>query len=292
MLNSLTKVVPPHGGWKIVAVDNASTDDSAKIIKGHMTKLPLTLLYQAKQGKNFALNYAIPYCEGDLTVFTDDDIIASPDWLLGYERLANEKQEYSVFGGRIIAHWPGNEPKAIVQTIPQGPAYAIHKGDMDSGPTTPGMLWGPNIAIRSSVFEGGIRFNEDIGPSVGSYIMGSETELNFRLSDAGYLFWFESPLAVKHQIRPEQLSPTWLAGRAKRFGRATTFKEYQQNGTPKVPLVMGVPRWQYRALIESWAMKIFGKVTQNDCVMLEGLWKFNFYLGTIYEHRSRSIHGF
>jgi glycosyltransferase involved in cell wall biosynthesis len=239
MLESLTNLAAPHGGWKIIAVDNASTDDSSRIINDYRNRLPLTLLHQPKQGKNFALNYAIPHCEGDLLVFTDDDIIAPTDWLLSYERLAQEERDYAIFGGKIIPHWPDNKPEAIVKAIPQGPAYAVHKEHMCSGPIMPSMVWGPNMAIRSTLFEAGLRFNESIGPSVGNYIMGSETELTSRLAEAGYLCWFEASLAVKHQIRPEQLSPKWLAGRARRFGRHAAHNEHLHNGSPKVSFIMG-----------------------------------------------------
>ena len=281
MLESLTSLAAPHGGWKIIAVDNASTDDSSKIINDYRNRLPITLLYQAKQGKNFALNYAIPHCEGGLIVFTDDDIIAPKNWLLNYERLAQEKRDYAIFGGRIIPHWPDDKPKAIVQSIPQGPAYAVHKEHICSGPTKSGMIWGPNMAIRFSVFEAGIRFNENIGPSVGSYIMGGETELTSRLAEEGYLCWFERAPAVKHQIRPEQLSPTWLAGRARRFGRATAYKKYQSIGIRPVPLITGAPIGHYRAVIEGWVMKTLGSVIRNDQFMLKGLWKFNLHMGGI-----------
>jgi hypothetical protein len=145
------------------------------------------------------------------------------------------------------------------------------------------------MAIRFSIFEAGVRFNESIGPNVGSYIMGSETELTSRLAQAGYLCWFASLPAVKHQIRPEQLSPSWLAGRARRFGRATAYNECQRYGTPTVPFIMGAPRWQYRALIEGWTMKTLGNLIRSERIMLEGLWKFNFHIGTIYEYRNRSI---
>lgn len=286
MLDSLTTLTQPTGDWEIIAVDNASRDNSSSIINGYKDKLPITLLHQPKQGKNFALNYAIPFCAGDLIIFTDDDIIAPKNWLIDYEKLAAEKQDYGIFGGKIIPNWPDKRPDAIINVIPQGPAYAVHKEDISSGPTTPGMVWGPNMAIRANIFQTGTRFNENIGPSVGSYIMGSETELNFRLADEGYLFWFESSIVVEHQIRPEQLSPTWLAGRAKRFGRASAYNEHQRGGESNVPLILGAPRWLYRSMVENWSRKALGILLRNEEVRLKALWNLNFYWGAICEHRN------
>ena len=74
MLEALTKIIPPQGGWKLVAVDNASTDNSHEILTNYLPKLPLTILSETQQGKNSALNTGLKAIEGDLVVFTDDDI--------------------------------------------------------------------------------------------------------------------------------------------------------------------------------------------------------------------------
>jgi hypothetical protein len=69
------------------------------------------------------------------------------------------------------------------------------------------------------VFDKGIRFDERIGPRGKSYPMGSETEFNLRLARLGHAAVYVPQATVRHQIRPEQMTRTWLVGRAFREGR-------------------------------------------------------------------------
>ncbi|HXT48722.1 MAG TPA: glycosyltransferase family A protein, partial [Gemmatimonadaceae bacterium] len=64
----------PVGGWKLIVVDNGSVDRSRAIIDSFRGRLPLEWLSEPLPGKNVALNAALGRIEGDLAVFTDDDV--------------------------------------------------------------------------------------------------------------------------------------------------------------------------------------------------------------------------
>jgi len=115
MLNSMAKLAPPPGGWKLIIVDNASTDNTAQIIENYAERLPLLLLSHDVPGKNGALNKALSDIQGELIIFTDDDVIVSENWLIDYLDLANKNPKYAVFGGRIIPSWPSPPSKAILK---------------------------------------------------------------------------------------------------------------------------------------------------------------------------------
>src|SRR5712691_8767201 len=72
---------PPQGGWKLLVVDNASTDRTREILSSFAQRLPLTYLFEARRGQNHARNSALSAIAGDLVVFTDDDAIPRRDWL-------------------------------------------------------------------------------------------------------------------------------------------------------------------------------------------------------------------
>jgi glycosyltransferase involved in cell wall biosynthesis len=59
MLDALEDLETPMGGVKIVAVDNASTDNSAALIKARSASLPVELLTETRRGKSAALNRAL-----------------------------------------------------------------------------------------------------------------------------------------------------------------------------------------------------------------------------------------
>src|SRR6516225_11198577 len=101
MLDALENLEPGDSQVKIVAVDNASADGSAELIKARYGRLPITLLSEARLGKNIALNKGLSEIEGDLVVLTDDDIIPHRDWLTSIQRVAEEQPSYDIFGGAI-----------------------------------------------------------------------------------------------------------------------------------------------------------------------------------------------
>jgi len=282
-LRSFTGLIEPEGGWKLIVIDNGSTDETPTILKSFCDHLPLTILSEPERGKNRALNRAIPYLEGELAVFTDDDTVVPPDWLRLYENLAAEKPHCTVLGGRVVPRWPDTEAERRVARIPQGPAYAAHPKELASGSVDPGMIWGPNMAVRRHVFDDGTRFDESVGPGPGQYIMGSETELNHRLHRLGHENWLSNEIVVEHQIRPHQLTAIWLARRARRFGAATARRD--SGGAAR--RVFGIELWRCRmvgahALQWLWAVSL-GKPPER----LESVWFLNFHLTQMRTTRRR-----
>ncbi|MBP6035789.1 MAG: glycosyltransferase family 2 protein [Azonexus sp.] len=82
MLDSLLALEAPAGGWQLIFVDNASSDRTAAILGECRAKLPLTVLAEPGRGKNRALYRALQEPLGELVVFTDDDNLADPRWLI------------------------------------------------------------------------------------------------------------------------------------------------------------------------------------------------------------------
>src|SRR5688572_29690523 len=81
VLKAYCALQPTDGRWKLVVVDNGSTDRTSEIIAAYRQHLPLTYLIEPKQGKNAALNTGLTCRAGDLLVLTDDDVLPRSDWL-------------------------------------------------------------------------------------------------------------------------------------------------------------------------------------------------------------------
>ena len=75
VLNAYSKQSLPKEEWKLVIVDNGSNDNTKEIINEFLPLLPITLLFEPRRGKNVALNTGLSHIEGDLIVFTDDDVL-------------------------------------------------------------------------------------------------------------------------------------------------------------------------------------------------------------------------
>jgi glycosyltransferase involved in cell wall biosynthesis len=220
MLETLTRATPPRGGWQLIAVDNASTDGTGDLVRSYADRLPITVLHEPHSGKNRALNRAVEIAEGDLYVFTDDDVLVGKDWLVEWRAVADAQPDFDVFAGRTVAVWPHAVSEQFLKGLQIGVLYAQHEPDLLEGPCDPNFVFGTNMAIRASVFASGVRFSNTIGPSNSpNYAMGSDTEMSRRLHAKGHKTWFASAPLVRHIVPPEHLEPAWILRRGYRWGR-------------------------------------------------------------------------
>ena len=211
MLDALNNLDAPGEHVKIVAVDNASTDGSADLIRANSRKLNITLLSEVRLGKNIALNKGLSEIEGDLVVLTDDDTVPRRDWLVSIRRIAEEQPNYDIFGGAIYPLWDEKPADWILRCFPK--AYFTWT-DLDEGPIEPVYVWGCNMTVRSKVFKTH-RFLEGIGPDgTAKYATGSETEFTRRAATSGHLCWHSRDCVVGHIVRAHQIKPEWLLQRA------------------------------------------------------------------------------
>jgi L-malate glycosyltransferase len=286
VLEAYCHLQSPASGWKLVIADNGSTDQTAQVIASFANRLPLHFVCEPKLGKNLALNVGLGLVEGDLIVFTDDDAFPGPDWLVQLRRAADNQPSYSIFGGVVVPRWEIPPPRWI-GWVDQGAAYTITDPSLTEGPIDAHHVFGPNMAIRTSVFSPETRFDPSIGPRGPSYPMGSETELVLRLHRQGHKAWHVQGAAVEHFIREEQLNEDWLLQRAIRFGRGQyrllPLKEFQN-----LRLWMGVPSYLYRKLFKQAALIAVAKMSFRPEALFRARWRFNFFRGQVIESRKMS----
>ncbi len=219
VLDCLARLTAPEGGWKLLIVDNGSTDGTSGLLDAYLDRLPLTVLREPRAGKNRALNAALPHLEGGLIVLTDDDVLPRADWLIRLRQAAHEHPQASLFGGTVLPHWSRPRPAWLTEeAVPFSVLYAQQK--RAAGACGCAEIFGPNMAVRRSVFEAGHRFSEAVGPDESRrlYAMGGETEFLRRVEAAGHSGWFVPEAVVGHIIRPEQLDEEWILQRAYRYG--------------------------------------------------------------------------
>ena len=245
VLTGYCALVAPPGGYRLIVVDNGSTDATRAIVESFADRLPLTYLFEPRAGKNVALNSALGLAlavpETDLLVFTDDDATPVPHWLTELARAATEQPDYALFGGAIVPDWEAPPADWVTRLVPLGLTFGITGPDLPEGPIFAGLIWGANMAVRRRVFDTGYRFDETVGPNGGAYAMGSETQLTRMLADHGEKSWFCPAALVAHFIRAHQLTEASVVQRAWRFGRG----KFRQDRRGPYPYLFGVPRWMF-----------------------------------------------
>jgi L-malate glycosyltransferase len=283
LLGSLERLHAPPGGWKLVVADNGSTDETPVILDRFRPRLPLTVIREPRRGKNVALNAALAHLDGALAVFTDDDVLVDPGWLEALHRAADSRPDYSIFGGAIRPIWSRPPDPWILEWVDLAVTYTVTDPALPAGPIAPNLVWGPNMAIRASIFSAGFRFDEGVGPSGRDYAMGSETDLTLRLAAAGHRSWFCPEAVVGHLIRAEQMSRRWVLSRAERFGRGMYRRELIRMTSPP-PLVFGVPRYLWRMLTARLGTYVLA-LPASARARFEAGWELRYLLGCIREGR-------
>jgi glycosyltransferase involved in cell wall biosynthesis len=275
--------------YKVVAVDNGSTDDTSRILKAYGDRLPLTCLFEPRRGKNIALNRALAEIEGDLVLMTDDDVLVAPDWLLQVKAVFEAHPEVDVVGGRVEPLWPSPPAPWILTAVPLVIAYASTPADYEDGPCGPQRVWGPNMSFRARLFRDGRRFNERIGPDgTKAYAMGAEVEFCRRLQAEGRKMWHCPRAVVQHIIRDYQLTRRWLGGRAYRHGRGETRMAPNGGGDPSLKRVMGVPRYLLPMIARAAGAYVWTLARRDPAAQIEALWSVAYLAGVA--HEMQSIH--
>ena len=294
VLEAYCQVQSPPSGWKLVVVDNGSTDPTAEVLASFANRLPLQSVAEPRIGQNFARNAGLALAEGDLTVFADDDTFPHADWLVELRKAADSRPEFSLFGGAVAPRWEAPPPpwvRWVVEApstggrnseVRAGPVYSITDPALAEGPIPPWLVFGGNMAFRSGIFQSGIRFDPAIGPRGSSYPIGGETILLIELGRQGHKAWHVPRAIVEHFIRKEQLAKSWVLARAIRFGRGQYRAAHTGNAGSAELRRSALLHLPPRLLAVALLMLAEG-VTFRPQAFFRARWRFNFFWGQVLE---------
>ena len=150
---------------RVVVVDNGSTDGTQAILQQYSSQFQMTVVQENTPGKSRALNRALELVNGDLVVFTDDDVIPPANWIHGFAKAAAKHLSTGVFCGPVIPEFPTSAPRWL-RSHPLGVLFfarfdpRLPEGRLPQGVFPPGA----NFAVRRQAIEG-LRFDLRLGPS-------------------------------------------------------------------------------------------------------------------------------
>lgn len=124
-------------------------------------------------------NNGAKYAQGEWLVFTDDDCLPDPQWLMAYRDAINNQINYLVLEGRTYVDRPR---QSLAETSP------INE--------TGGYLWSCNFAIQRQLFESIGSFDERF-----PYAAMEDVDLRLRLRKHGHKFFFSKQASVCHPWR-------------------------------------------------------------------------------------------
>lgn len=224
-LEAITHLETPDANYEIIVVDNASTDDTPQIIDRFKDRLPLTHLHEARRGKGHALNTGMDAAQGDFLVFTDDDVIPSPDWLRAYETAAATKPDYGFFMGQIRHDWARKPPHWLKQLGEAGMSYGGTPMGRTEGPVSFFAVKGANMAVRRTTLRDMRHRTDEATNYKGTGTATGGVDTWFARDASGGRIWYVPQACIKHMVRDHEIGVKPVFKRYVRIGLTNYYTE-------------------------------------------------------------------
>ena len=248
-LSSLWEMtVPTRIEWELLVVDNNSKDHTKQVVDEYRqsSPCPVRYLYEARQGKSFALNAGVQAARGEILVFTDDDVTFAETWLTEIYN-AFERDKCDAVGGKIVSVWGLPKPSWLATEGPYRPMAVIVEFDHGEEPCPLRVPpFGANMAIRKVVFDKNGLFRTDLGPTAGKLMRGEDTELCGRLLREGGVIQYAPKAIVYHPVELCRTKKQYFLSWYFDYGRSAFVRDGMPDGTH---CYWGIPRFLVRMLV-------------------------------------------
>ena len=169
--------------WELIVVDNNSTDGTKAVCEEFRATLPLRYAFEGKQGQAAALNHAARIAQGEVILFTDDDVVVDAQYIEGYRKTCEAEPDAAYYGGKVLSRWQGEPPRWFKENhewLRSNPRVDFGEASFRIDRPDAKYFIGANIAFRKSVFDGGLRFHEERG-CIGRHGIAnsSHSDVNF-----------------------------------------------------------------------------------------------------------------
>jgi glycosyltransferase involved in cell wall biosynthesis len=261
-LESFKKLsVPEELSWEFVVVNNNSTDRTKEVIHSFSGSLPISYAYEPDQGLSRARNAGLERAQGELIVFTDDDVRPNIDWLTAYWNAYQERPKGYFFGGPIESEFEDERPDEDLLQAAMPSVAGLDFGNEARQLASEEYFIGPNWACPAQYLEPVGAFDEKLGlnPASGEVRVGEETDLMQRLEDLGVHGWYVPGAKIRHFVPAEKATLEHVVAR-----RTCGAERAYLPGSPMPFTLLGVPVGLYKGVTMAWMKWIARRMTGRD----------------------------
>ena len=196
---------------RVIVVDNGQKASARQAISA--CKCPVDYLQSEPYNKSAALNRGIDVSESDWLVFTDDDTLPEPDWLVNAWKCIGDLG-VKFMGARVDADFSAGSVPSWLRPgrsgrVPRGPAIVTYQPSSKSGALGPAdaVPLGSNMFVHRSIFAKCGTFDESLWRRCGKAALGCEdAEFGMRVRSAGEKIGYCHEAVVRHPVYPERVS--------------------------------------------------------------------------------------
>lgn len=182
-------VAQDYNNFEVIVVDSNPDDRLVKLVAFYSQRFPILHLRDSKCGLSHARNIGLPKVQGDIVAFPDDDCLYPNGLLTRIAQFFNSNPQWAGVIGRVYdLEGEQNAFEPCGDDRSQEVDYA--KGYKNS--VSCAMFFRAPVAEK-------FRFDERLGAGAGTpWDGGEETDYLFQCLDAGYRFYYDATLIVRH----------------------------------------------------------------------------------------------
>jgi len=207
--------------WRVLVVDNASTDATADIVEACIAKgaVPgLRRVFEPRQGLTAARLRGARETTAPWIAFVDDDNFLAPTWLEAIGRAIQAHSDAGGIGGKVVLDWEVPPPAYLEEF-----GFCFAEQDRGNVDCVVDNLTGAGMVLRrSALIESGWIDRALIADRVGkSLVSGGDVELAQRVRAAGYSLWFTPDAVLNHRIPASRMSRRYLCRIIRELGASS-----------------------------------------------------------------------
>lgn len=210
------QIVPDSIGWELIVIDNASTDDTAKVASSEWAKYDIrnvkfTITEELQSGLRYAREKGLRSASYEYVIFCDDDNWLCPEYVSVAFRVMDNDDEIGVLGGCGIF-----EPEQ-----PMWPEIEKHKASYVNGEQTwaetQHWVYGAGCVYRKSVL---LDFYDQgwqqitVGREGSKLSAGEDVEICFMYFLNGYKIKADNRLKFRHFVPINRQNVDYLVNMA------------------------------------------------------------------------------
>lgn len=246
-LCSLETQTLPADRFEVLVVDNGSTDDTPAVVESFRERLGnLRYLFEPTPGLHAGRHRGLKEARGEVLVFADDDIEATPTWLEAVEDCFRDPY-VALVGGNNYPKFEAPPPEWL-QRLWDRPSLGGHAiGALSVLELPPGRraldpryVWGCNFSIHRSVLLEAGGFHPDAMPEALIRFRGDgESHVSRYIRDRGLTCLFDSRAGVHHAVTRERMTLEYFRKRAFNQGVSDSYthlRNGEQRPAPAGPI--------------------------------------------------------
>jgi glycosyltransferase involved in cell wall biosynthesis len=244
--------------YEVLVVDNASTDDTARVVfecQQRFTDCRIRLIREDAAGLSNARNRGFREARGRYVAYLDDDALAAPEWLAaGLDTFeAAEPQPLAVVGP-VFPRYPDGKPNWFNDRFE---TYDLGPQRLPLGPRQTFM--GGNAMYRRSVLDELGGFDPQLGMNGNRLWLGEEVELLMRMR-ATYgedcPVYYDPRVSILHAVGRDKLNAGYILRRRFLNGQCVYWMKTDNGWNGRVSHAAGGLAWigwlSFSAALHTW----------------------------------------